>query len=41
MNPKLVAAAVAAHAKASEGAVGNPNLVTSKADLAAMNVACG
>jgi hypothetical protein len=39
MDPKLVAAAVAAHAKAIEGAVGNPGLVASKADFAAVNEA--
>ena len=41
MDPKLVAAAVAAHAKAIEEAVGNPGLVASKADFAAVNEARG
>ena len=39
MDPKLVAAAVAAHAKDIEGAVGNPGIVASKADFAAVNEA--
>ena len=39
MDPKLVAAAVAAHSKAIAGAVNNPGLVASKADLAAVNEA--
>ena len=39
MDPKLVAAAVAAHSKAIAGAVNNPGLVASKADFAAVNEA--
>ena len=41
MDPKLVAAAVAAHGKAIEGAVGIPGLVASKADFAVVNEARG
>lgn len=36
MDPKLITAAVAAHDKALDGAVGNPGLVASKADYAAV-----
>ena len=39
MDPKLVYAAVAAHDKALESAVLNPNLVASQADFAAVNEA--
>jgi len=39
MDPALVKAAVVAHQKAIEGAVGQPGLVASKADFAAVNEA--
>ena len=39
MDPKLVYAAVAAHDKALDSAVSNPNLVASQADFAAVNEA--
>ena len=39
MDPKLVAAAVAAHAKATEGTLDYPSLAASKAEFAAGNEA--
>ena len=39
MDPKLIKAAVAAHDKALDSALKDPNLVTTKADFAAVNEA--
>ena len=39
VDPKLIKAAVAAHDKALDSALKDPNLVTTKADFAAVNEA--